>query len=212
MPFRTYPRKRTIRAEAGEDHSLFAKVVPANGIVAHIDGGARGNPGPAGYGVMIRDAAGEPLAELSESLGRRTNNFAEYSALLAALEYALAHGHPALQVVSDSELLVKQMKGQYKVNNLDLKELHGRAHAMVRRLEHFTIRHVLRAQNKDADRLANAAMDRAMGRAEVSAGNPAAAGSRTADRELEGVVRDGRIELASPGWPEGTRVRIRPVK
>jgi ribonuclease HI len=129
-------------------------------IVAHVDGGARGNPGPAGYGVHIRDAKGETIAELSVYLGHRTNNFAEYSGLLAALEYAVAHGYPRLKVVSDSELIVKQIRGEYKVKSPELKELYDRARALIRKLEHFEIRHVLRAQNKDADRLANEAMDR----------------------------------------------------
>ena len=92
-------------------------------ITAFCDGGSRGNPGPAGYGVSIEDAAGHPVAELSEFLGVKTNNFAEYSGLLAALEYALSHGHARLKVVADSELMVKQMKGQYRVNSPDLRPL-----------------------------------------------------------------------------------------
>src|ERR1700746_3963597 len=75
-------------------------------VVAHVDGGARGNPGPAGFGVVVEDAQGHPVAEFSRYLGHRTNNFAEYSGLIAALQYAIEHGHPALRVISDSELMV----------------------------------------------------------------------------------------------------------
>src|SRR5437016_5837487 len=88
---------------------------PEEFLTAYIDGGARGNPGPAGYGVVLQARGGNVVAELSQYLGIRTNNYAEYSGLVAALEYALQHGFPALRVVSDSELMVKQMKGEYKV-------------------------------------------------------------------------------------------------
>src|SRR5262249_25155504 len=133
---------------------------PPNLIVAHIDGGARGNPGPAGYGVIIRDAAGKTLVELSEFMGHRTNNYAEDSALLAALDYGQQHGHAALKVVSDSELLVRQMNGQYKVKSPDLRPMYERARALARQFQWFAIEHARREQNRDADRLANAAMDR----------------------------------------------------
>jgi probable phosphoglycerate mutase len=133
-------------------------------ITANVDGGARGNPGPAGYGAYIRDAEGQVIAQLSEYLGHRTNNFAEYSALLAALEYAIAHNHRALKVISDSELMVRQMTGQYKVNSADLKPLYEKARGLVRQLDKFAIEHVLRVKNQHADRLANAAMDRGMGK------------------------------------------------
>jgi probable phosphoglycerate mutase len=133
-------------------------------ITANVDGGARGNPGPAGYGAYIRDAEGKVIAQLSEYLGHRTNNFAEYSALLAALEYAIAHNHRALKVISDSELMVRQMTGQYKVNSADLKPLYEKARGLVRQLDKFAIEHVLRVKNQHADRLANAAMDRGMGK------------------------------------------------
>jgi ribonuclease HI len=131
----------------------------ADTLVAHIDGGARGNPGPAGYGVFLRDAKGQIVAELSRYLGRQTNNFAEYSALVAALEYALQHGCRALRVYSDSELMVKQIKGIYKVRNEGLRPLYERAQRLMLELEDFRIEHVRREQNRDADRLANQAMD-----------------------------------------------------
>jgi len=135
-------------------------------ITANVDGGARGNPGPAGYGAYIRGADGKPLAQLSEYLGVKTNNFAEYSALLAALEYAIAHGYRTLKVISDSELMVRQMTGQYRVNSPDLKPMYEKARSLVRQLDKFTIEHVLRARNQHADRLANEAMDRGMGKKE----------------------------------------------
>src|ERR1700736_1086282 len=133
-------------------------------INAHCDGGARGNPGPAGYGAVIQDDQGTVLAELSEFLGLRTNNFAEYSGLLACLQYALDHHHPRLRVVSDSELMVEQIQGKYKVNSPDLKPLWQEAKNRIAKLEAFEISHALRHKNKDADRLANQAMDRGMNR------------------------------------------------
>lgn len=162
MPFRKFPSRRT-PAQSGE---LFggSSQSPGNEIVAHIDGGARGNPGPAGYGAIIQDAAGQPVAELSEYLGVQTNNFAEYAALLGVLEYAVKHGHKAVRVISDSELLVKQMRGQYKVKNETLKQMVHEARELISRLDWFQVSHVLRAKNADADRLANAAMDRGTGR------------------------------------------------
>ena len=139
---------------------------PATGpwITAHCDGGARGNPGPAGFGVLIQDAEGAVLAELSEFLGIQTNNFAEYSGLLAALDYALTHGHRRLRVVSDSELMVMQIHGSYKVKSPILRPLYDQARKKIAQLEAFEITHALRHKNKDADRLANQAMDRAMNR------------------------------------------------
>jgi probable phosphoglycerate mutase len=131
-------------------------------ITAYCDGGARGNPGPSGFGVYVEDERGHKLAELSEYLGIRTNNFAEYSGLLAALEYALRYDHPRLRVISDSELMVKQIKGQYKVKSPDLRPLYEEAKRRIAGLESFHIQHVLRGKNKEADRLANQAMDQGM--------------------------------------------------
>jgi ribonuclease HI len=160
MPIRPLPQESLF--DRGEITSDANKPTPTGSLMAHIDGGARGNPGPAGYGVAIQDEAGRPVAELSEYLGKQTNNYAEYSGLLAALTYALKHGYKALKVFSDSELMVKQIKGQYKVKNPALQELHGQASKMIRELDAFEIRHVLREKNRDADRLANQAMDRGM--------------------------------------------------
>jgi ribonuclease HI len=134
---------------------------PAAGfaIRANIDGGARGNPGPAAYGVVVRNAKGEIIDEIAEYLGLQTNNFAEYSGLLAALDYAVREKYASLKVLSDSELLVKQMKGQYRVKNPGLLELYDRARALVRKLERFSIDHVLREYNREADRLVNEVLD-----------------------------------------------------
>lgn len=137
---------------------------PEKWLIAHCDGGARGNPGPAGYGAVLQTEDGEKLAELSEYLGIRTNNYAEYSGLLGVLAWALEHGYPRLRVVSDSELMVKQIQGRYKVNSPDLKPLWTEARARIAQLDEFQISHALRHKNKDADRLANVAMDRGTGR------------------------------------------------
>jgi len=142
--------------------SLFSGAAPARGsfaIIANIDGGARGNPGPAAYGVVIRNAKGEVLQEWGEYLGLQTNNVAEYSGLLAALDYAVGKKYPSLKVLSDSELLVRQMRGQYKVKNSALQELFDRAQALVRRLQQFSVEHVPRERNKEADRLVNQVLD-----------------------------------------------------
>ena len=133
-------------------------------ISAHCDGGARGNPGPAGFGAVVQDAEGHVLAELSEFLGIQTNNFAEYSGLLAVLDFALAKGYRRLKVTSDSELMVKQIQGKYQVKSPGLRPLFEQARKKIAQLERFEIVHALRHKNKDADRLANEAMDRGMGR------------------------------------------------
>ena len=183
---------------------------PAHYLVAYSDGGARGNPGPSGYGVVIQDETGKKVAALSEYLGHQTNNFAEYQGLIAALEYAVKHGHKALKVISDSELLVRQIKGIYKVKNAALQDLHGRAKELIARLDWFWIGHVLRGHNQEADRLANAAMDKGMGRSgSVGAGVPARATSPHQPQEFNGVVRDGKIELLDGTLPEGARVQVR---
>jgi ribonuclease HI len=129
--------------------------------VAYIDGGSRGNPGTAGYGVDLQDENGAPVASLSEPLGIRTNNFAEYSALIGALQYALANGYDGLRAYADSELMVRQINGVYKVKSLDLQPLFREAKGLISKLKAFSIHHVPREQNREADRLANLAMDKA---------------------------------------------------
>ncbi|MGH9448991.1 MAG: ribonuclease HI family protein [Terriglobia bacterium] len=125
----------------------------------HIDGASRGNPGPASYAVVVKRADGEPVASLAKKLGRATNNFAEYQALLAALEYAAGNGHRRVSVFSDSQLLVRQIQGRYKVKSEDLKPLHARALSLIRELNGFSITHVMREKNREADRLANLSLD-----------------------------------------------------
>ena len=205
--------------------SLFAEAPqPANTwITAHCDGGARGNPGPAGYGAVITGPNGEPIAELSEFLGFRTNNYAEYSGLLACLQYALDHNHPRLRVVSDSELMVKQIQGRYKVNSPDLKPLWQEAKSRIARLKAFEISHALRHKNKDADRLANQAMDRGTKRP-ITPGQPAPAPLKATPYPkkseappnpdqpgvmLRGFTRDGVIHiLGGHTLPDGVFVKI----
>jgi ribonuclease HI len=130
-------------------------------ITAYIDGGSRGNPGPAGFGVQIVDADGAVVAELHGALDDTTNNVAEYNGLLAALAWAVDHGQKALHVRSDSELLVKQLRGEYRVKHPGLQPLYQDARALIGRIGRVTFEHVRREFNKDADRLANLAMDEA---------------------------------------------------
>ncbi len=189
---------------------------PAHYLVAHSDGGARGNPGPAGYGVVVQDESGKKVAQLSEYLGHQTNNFAEYQGLIAALEYAIKHGPKALKVISDSELLVRQIKGIYKVKNPILQDLHGRAKELIAQLEWFNIGHALREHNTEADRLANAAMDKGMGRSVARAPATGDGGKEipgkaatASQQEFEGVVRNGMVALSNGQLQEGTRVQVR---
>src|SRR5579872_1298477 len=148
---------------------------PLHYLIAHSDGGARGNPGPAGFGVVIKDETGKKVAALSEYLGHQTNNFAEYQGLIAALEYAIQHGPKALKLISDSELLVRQIKGIYKVKNPTLQDLHARAKELIAKLDWFSIGHAFREQNQEADQLANEAMDKGMGRSVLHAAVAASA-------------------------------------
>ena len=205
-------------------------------ITAHCDGGARGNPGPSGFGAVFADASGHKIAELSEFLGHRTNNYAEYSGLLGCLAWALEHGHRRLRVVSDSELMVNQIKGRYKVNSPDLRPLWEEARRRIAQLDGFEITHALRHKNKDADRLANEAMDRGSGR--PAAGPPAsraaavarpaaaatrpsadpaapaaasAPASRPAAQMLRGFTRGGSVHLLGGAQlPDGIFVKIIP--
>jgi ribonuclease HI len=218
--------------------SLFSeaptpKPATSDWINAHCDGGARGNPGPAGYGALIQDNQGMVIAELSEFLGMRTNNYAEYSGLLGCLQYALDHHYPRLRVVSDSELMVKQIQGKYQVKSPDLKPLYDEAKRRIARLEAFEITHALRHKNKDADRLANEAMDRGMRRDQTSEARPHAPGqpappplkatpyptaSQTppqpatypkADAMLRGFTKDGVVHiLGGTTLPDGVFVKI----
>jgi len=169
-------------------------------FTAHCDGGSRGNPGPSAYGVVVTDASGREVAKLSKFLGRQTNNYAEYSGLLAALQWAAENGAKHLRVVSDSELMVKQMKGQYKVANPVLRPMWEEAKRLARQLEGFEIRHTLREGNREADRLANEAMDQGMGKTrEQGTGNRAASrvqrpASRGRGSEIRGQSKEIRVQ------------------
>jgi probable phosphoglycerate mutase len=214
--------------------SLFPEAPPAPAsnemLIAHCDGGSRGNPGPSGYGAVIEDQNGRILARLSEYLGKRTNNYAEYSALLGVLAWCLEHKHRRLRVVADSELMVKQMQGKYKVNSPDLRPLWEEARRRANQLDRFEIAHTLRGGNKEADQLANDAMDRGMGRAPASSPTssasashpslkapapklqtreaPARPESRPVRQTLEGFVKNGVVHLIDGELPDGIFVKI----
>jgi ribonuclease HI len=206
------------------------RTATAEWINAHCDGGARGNPGPAGYGALVQDDQGMVIAELSEFLGMRTNNYAEYSGLLGCLQYALDHHRPRLRVVSDSELMVKQIQGKYQVKSPDLKPLYDEAKRRIAKLQAFEITHALRHKNKDADRLANEAMDRGMKRPHAP-GTPAPPPPKAtpyptrseappqppppdqtyakADAMLRGFTKDGVVHiLGGSSLPDGIFVKI----
>ena len=204
------------------NESLFSGMEAAHGesdgwYTAHCDGGSRGNPGPSGYGAVVEDPKGQVVARLSEFLGRQTNNFAEYKGLLAVLAWAHQHSVRQLRVVSDSELMVKQMKGQYKVASPGLRPLWEEAKRLAGKLERFEMRHTLRGGNKEADQLANDAMDKGIGR--PAAGrpepNPAApGGSRNlgsaspTNQVFEGYVKGGVVHLLEGELPDGTFVKV----
>jgi ribonuclease HI len=130
-------------------------------VVVHVDGGARGNPGPAAAACVVASPGGEPLAERAQLLGRATNNVAEYRALLLGLQVARELGADEVEVVGDSELIAKQVLGEYKVKNEALRPLHREAQVALREFADWSIRTVPRAQNADADALVNAALDQA---------------------------------------------------
>jgi ribonuclease HI len=169
---------------------------PAGIHIANIDGASRGNPGPAAYAVVIRDADGKLVLELAKKFGRDTNNVAEYYALLAALDFATTHGITALRVRSDSELLVRQIEGRYKVKSEDLKPLHERASILSRQLKYFVIEHVRREQNRDADALANIALD----------SGPVNSATLEVKREAQDAVRERKTPA-----PRARQIRARYV-
>ncbi len=200
-------------------------------FTAHCDGGSRGNPGPAGYGAVIEDGQGRVVARLSEFLGKQTNNFAEYAGLKAVLAWALEHGHKCLRVVSDSELMVKQMKGQYKVASPGLRPLWEEARRLAGKLDGFEISHTLRGGNKEADRLANEAMDRGMGKPAAGSVAPPAVQSAPSSLKqgssglrspqpkhsppprgerlvLEGYVKNGVVHILDGELPDGIFVKV----
>jgi ribonuclease HI len=178
---------------------------------ANIDGGSRGNPGPAAYGVVIRDPRGESVARIKKYIGRMTNNVAEYYGLIAALDYAQSKGIRALRVESDSELLVKQMSGQYKVKNADLRPLFERAKKMSQALESFRIEHVYREQNREADALANEALEETSGASSTPGASSKAkeSSANSEPRRIRARFRSGILYLLEDvGLPDGIEVEV----
>ena len=179
---------------------------------ANIDGGSRGNPGPASYGVVIRDPRGQVIAKLKKYIGRSTNNVAEYYGLIAALDYAQQHGIRALHIQSDSELLVRQMCGQYKVKSPELRPLYERARKMAQGFDSFKIDHVYREQNAEADALANEALDETSSKPSASRLDTNAATPQP--RKIRARFRNGALVPIDPvDLPEGSEVEVtlRPI-
>jgi ribonuclease HI len=189
------------RALPARETGLFVDGAPAAKVIAgyraNIDGGSRGNPGPAAYGVVIRDPKGDIVAKLKKYIGRMTNNVAEYYGLIAALDYVQSQNIKALRVESDSELLVKQMRGLYKVRSPELQPLFERARKMSETLESFRIDHVYREQNREADALANQAMDEVEAAAPKSAKLAAIPTPKPETRGPLGEVRKIRARFRS---------------
>ena len=201
------------RAQSPRGAGLFADAEPEHkgpaAYQANIDGGSRGNPGPAAYGVVIRDPTGEIVGRLKKYIGQNTNNVAEYFGLIAALDYAETHGIRALRVLSDSELLVRQIRGQYKVKSEDLRPLFERARKMAQALALFRIEHVFREENREADALVNQALD------ETSRSNPASPANARRPSGKDATIRlfarckDGLLEPEEPlDLADGTEVEI----
>ncbi|HKV62767.1 MAG TPA: ribonuclease HI family protein [Candidatus Acidoferrum sp.] len=193
------PRGKDLFADAPAE----TKPAAAAAYRINIDGGSRGNPGPAAYGVIIRDGRGEIIAKLKKYIGRMTNNVAEYYGLIAALDYAESHNVKAIRIESDSELLVKQMRGQYKVKSEDLRPLFERALKMSKGFESFRIEHVYREQNREADALANEAMDEADGKT-----SGAAAAKKTAAPAVKSELAGSKAEPSS-SKPEPRKIQAR---
>ena len=203
MPFRKAPGHLSEKSKTQEMFGSPQDESDEPGLIANIDGGARGNPGPAGYGVVLQDESGKKIDSLHEYLGAQTNNFAEYSGLIAALEYALSHNYRNLKVRSDSELLVKQIKGEYKVRSEALLDIYREAKDLIRKLNSFHIQHVYREQNREADRLANLAMDQGTGKRTVA---PAPG---KGPEEVTGIVTGGVVHILEGSLPEGAQVIVR---
>ena len=201
------------RSSVPKGGGLFGEAEPERKAIAayqaNVDGGSRGNPGPAAYGVVVRDPRGEIVARLKKYIGNNTNNVAEYFGLIAALDYAQNHGIRALRVESDSELMVKQMRGQYKVKSAELKPLFERAKKMSQTFESFRISHVYREQNKEADALANQALDETSGSGSAAGGKTEKSTGKDATMRLVARYTDGVLQpYDALDLPEGTEVEI----
>lgn len=182
---------------------------PTNIFVAYVDGASRGNPGPASYAVILRGPDGAVRFESGKYIGRVTNNVAEYYGLITALDYAAAQGISRLLVRSDSELLVRQMQGRYKVKSPDLRPLYERARKLAQGFAYFAIEHVPREQNREADELANVALDRTSAGSAASSEQRASPGTkpdrRTEPKSSKGISsRRGATSSAMQG-PGSTR-------
>ena len=193
-----------------------APSAPSACYIAHCDGGSRGNPGPSGYGAVIHDAQGRTVARLSEFLGSQTNNYAEYQGLLAVLRWAAQNAVRQLRVVSDSELMVKQMQGKYKVQSPILRPLWEEARSIARQFDRFEIRHTLRGGNQEADCLANQAMDKGTAKSREQ-GTEGAREQKVGEltpppkpprQVLEGFVKNGVVHLLDGTLPDGLFVKI----
>ena len=183
-------------------HRLFDDshpAAPADCVTATIDGAARGNPGPAAYGIVFEDSKREVLAQLNGRLGKATNNVAEYNALLAALNYAREQGWRALRVRTDSELLANQVRGRFKVKNADLKLLHQQAHHLISGFAFFAIEAVPRKLTRAADKLANAALDK----------RPVPSDKRPVKKTIHAVYEHGVLKPLEPlDLPDGTELEL----
>jgi ribonuclease HI len=192
---------------------LFGEAEPERKAIAayqaNVDGGSRGNPGPAAYGVVVRDPRGEIVTRLKKYIGKNTNNVAEYFGLIAALDYAQNHGIRALRIESDSELMVKQMGGQYKVKSEELKPLFERAKKMSQTFESFRISHVYREQNKEADALVNQALDETSGAGPASAAKLGKPVAKDSTMRLIARYKDGVLQpYETLDLPDGTEVEL----
>lgn len=192
---------------------LFGEPEPERKSVAayqaNIDGGSRGNPGPAAYGVVIRDPRGEIVARLKKYIGNNTNNVAEYFGLIAALDYAQTHGIRALRVESDSELMVKQMQGHYKVKSGELRPLFERVKKMSQTFESFRIGHVYREQNKEADALVNQALDETAGTGPAVPSKTEKPAAKDGTMRLLARYQDGMLQPYDElDLPDGTEVEL----
>ena len=180
-------------------------------LVTCVGGTARGNPGPAGYGVIVEDERGRPVAQLSEFLGTQTNEYAEYSSLLAALNYTLRHGFKALKIITDSESVAAEINGEKRVGS-SLTELYSRVMRLIEHLDCIEIDLVAAAKNVEAYRLANLAVDRGVDKKAPPVSATDVGGVASVVPELNGVVRNGVISFTGDILPDGTLVKIRPVK
>ena len=220
-----FKRPSASRPSTNREGGLFADASPESNAAnaptaataayrANIDGGSRGNPGPASYGVVIRDPRGQVVAKLKKYIGRSTNNVAEYYGLIAALDYAQQHSIRALRIESDSELLVRQMRGQYKVKSPELRPLYERARKMAQTFDLFKIDHVYREHNAEADALANEALDETSGRPAAPKLDAASTRPQPPPRKIRARFRNGAlVPLVPLDLAEGSEVEIlvRPI-